>query len=69
MKRFVQEYASYKIKCWRENDLMNPVLRDKCGEIVAKYLQAYDAGLISTEETMRVLVDIEKRAIDELDTY
>ena len=69
MKRFVKEYANYKTRKWCDDDQMNPAILDKCADLLSKYLQAYDAGLITTDEVMSVLAHLEERAVEEVYPY
>ena len=56
--RFVKEYASYKIKTFTGNALMNNDVRDEKIEEIRKIFRFYEKGLVTTDEAMKMIAEV-----------
>lgn len=50
IKRFVKEYANYKINIISNNDLMPPEIKDAKLQDIKKYIKVLKRGLITVDE-------------------
>lgn len=57
VKRFIKEYARYKIETIEENELMQTCYKDEKINTIEKILQMLERGLLSIDESMRMIVD------------
>ena len=57
-RRFVIEYANFKIKGFMENEFMKDDVRNEKINRISKYVRACESGLISISECMKSLSEI-----------
>lgn len=55
IKRFVKEYASYKIKLISDNDLMKSDIKQEKLQDINKYIQLLQRGIISVDECIQAI--------------
>lgn len=59
VKRYVTEYATDKTKKILKNDLMDPALKRALISKIEKVLLLYKKGLITSEEVIRGILELE----------
>ena len=55
MKRFIKEYANYKIKDYTENNLMNQDIREMLITKINNVVRQEEKGLITVDEAMGLI--------------
>ena len=56
MERFIKEYATYQIKNYKENTLMQQEFKDEKIAKITKVLKLRENGLITVDETMKIIL-------------
>ena len=57
MERYIKEYAAAKTKRLKENDLMQPGIKDLMLDRIAKAIALRERGLITADETIRMILE------------
>lgn len=57
MERFIKEYANYQKKYMSNNELMLDKIKDKAIKKIDRALQARERGLITVNETMKLIME------------
>ena len=57
MERFIKEYANYTKSCIIHNDLMKQDIKQKALEKIKKSIRAREKGLITVDETMKLIMN------------
>ena len=54
-KRFVGEYANYRIKEAEQNEFLSDTIVERIRDNVNRALKAYNAGLVTHDEAIRMI--------------
>lgn len=57
MRRFITEYANYQKACFTCNDMIEKEVKEEAVETINGALKAREKGMISVDETMRIISD------------
>lgn len=57
-KRFVTEYANYKIRLFNSEPLMRKDIKEECKREIEYIVSLYKQGFITVDETMRAISEV-----------
>ena len=55
MKRFISEYANYKINCFKSNELMKKEIKTEIFNKINKALNLVERGFITIDEAIKII--------------